>query len=153
MGVVPLEKAGVGSAVNDATRLLGGTLGVAVIGSVFASTYTARLGASLPSHLPASIAGGARASVGQALGIAHSLAAAGQRSLGTAIEHAAVASFDHGVSVGCLVAALVALVGAIIAVAFLPAQPSPDVAADLAGSSPPKTASNLDDDRDVAAAA
>jgi predicted MFS family arabinose efflux permease len=34
MGVVPRAKAGVGSAVNDATRLLGGTLGVAVIGSV-----------------------------------------------------------------------------------------------------------------------
>ncbi len=34
MGVVSRAKAGVGSAVNDATRLLGGTLGVAVIGSV-----------------------------------------------------------------------------------------------------------------------
>ena len=36
MGAVPNEKAGVGSAVNDATRLFGGTLGVAVIGSVAA---------------------------------------------------------------------------------------------------------------------
>jgi hypothetical protein len=32
MGVVPKEKAGIGSAMNDATRELGGTLGVAVIG-------------------------------------------------------------------------------------------------------------------------
>ena len=39
MGVVPKEKAGVGSAVNDATRQLGGTLGVAIIGSVYASRY------------------------------------------------------------------------------------------------------------------
>ncbi len=39
MGVVPKGKAGIGSAVNDATRLLGGTLGVAVIGSVYASLY------------------------------------------------------------------------------------------------------------------
>ena len=52
MGVVPTEKAGVGSAVNDATRLLGGTLGVAVIGSVAASVYAARLGAALPAGLP-----------------------------------------------------------------------------------------------------
>jgi hypothetical protein len=37
MGVVPRAKAGVGSAVNDATRLLSGALGVAVIGSVYAS--------------------------------------------------------------------------------------------------------------------
>ena len=39
MGSLPKEKAGVGSAVNDTTRELGGTLGVAVIGSVFASVY------------------------------------------------------------------------------------------------------------------
>ncbi len=43
MGVVPTARAGVGSAVNDATRLLGGTLGVAVIGSVYASLYAGRL--------------------------------------------------------------------------------------------------------------
>ena len=53
MGVVPKAKAGVGSAVNDATRLLGGTLGVAVIGSVYASLYASRLTDALPSGLPA----------------------------------------------------------------------------------------------------
>ncbi len=52
MGVVPIGKAGVGSAVNDATRLLGGTLGVAVIGSVYASIYSSHLtcGASRRAH-------------------------------------------------------------------------------------------------------
>src|SRR5262249_30428450 len=54
MGVVPKEKAGIGSAVNDATRELGGTLGVAVIGSVFASLYvnalqTSRAAAVVPA--------------------------------------------------------------------------------------------------------
>ena len=49
MGVVPKAKAGVGSAVNDATRLLGGTLGVAVIGSVYASLYASRLTSALPA--------------------------------------------------------------------------------------------------------
>ena len=53
MGVVPTAKAGVGSAVNDATRLLGGTLGVAVIGSVYASLYASRLTSALPAGLPA----------------------------------------------------------------------------------------------------
>ena len=46
MGVVPRAKAGVGSAVNDTTRLLGGTLGVAMIGSVYASLYSSRLTAA-----------------------------------------------------------------------------------------------------------
>ena len=56
MGVVPRAKAGVGSAVNDATRLLGGTLGVAVIGSVYASLYASRLTGALPGGLPAAVA-------------------------------------------------------------------------------------------------
>ena len=43
MGAVSRRQAGVGSAVNDSTRLLGGTLGVAVIGSVYASLYGSRL--------------------------------------------------------------------------------------------------------------
>src|SRR3954453_9852682 len=56
MGVVPKEKAGIGSAVNDATRLLGGTLGVAVIGSVYASLYASRLTSARPTQLPAGVA-------------------------------------------------------------------------------------------------
>ena len=39
MGALPLEKASVGSAMNDATRMVGGALGVAVLGSVLASGY------------------------------------------------------------------------------------------------------------------
>ncbi|MGB9304971.1 MAG: MFS transporter [Mycobacterium sp.] len=46
MGSLSVDKAGIGSAVNDTTRELGGTLGVAVAGSIFASVYSARLGAS-----------------------------------------------------------------------------------------------------------
>ena len=43
MGSLSADKAGVGSAVNDTTRELGGTLGVAIVGSVFASIYSGRL--------------------------------------------------------------------------------------------------------------
>ena len=43
MGSLSADKAGVGSAVNDTTRELGGTLGVAIVGSVFASVYSGRL--------------------------------------------------------------------------------------------------------------
>src|SRR6201992_4023367 len=68
MGVVPKAKAGVGSAMNDATRLLGGTLGVAVIGSVYASLYASRLADLLPAALPGGAAATAKESVGGALG-------------------------------------------------------------------------------------
>ena len=39
LAVLPLGKAGVGSAVNDVTRELGGTFDVAVVGAVFSSVY------------------------------------------------------------------------------------------------------------------
>ncbi len=44
MSAVTLGKAGVGSAMNDTTRELGGALGVAVLGSLVTSTYTSSIG-------------------------------------------------------------------------------------------------------------
>ena len=124
MGVVPKAKAGVGSAVNDATRLLGGTLGVAVIGSVFASLYASRLTAALPAGLPAAATRSAHASVGAALGVASSLRAAGRTAVGAAVHDAATTAFFHGFAAANLVAGGVAAAGALVALAWLPAQPS-----------------------------
>ena len=123
MGAVSRHKAGVGSAVNDATRLLGGTLGVAVIGSVYASLFATRLSATLPARLPATAVQAAHQSVGAALVVAGRIAAAGQAGLAGAVHQAATAAFIHGISVGCLVAGGVAGAGALLAVALLPAQP------------------------------
>src|SRR5437763_29094 len=89
MGVVPRAKAGMGSAVNDATRLLGGTLGVAVIGSVYASLYASRLTSALPAAMPATVARTAHASVGAALTAASKLGSAGHPVLASAVHHAA----------------------------------------------------------------
>ena len=81
MGAVPAAKAGVGSAVNDATRILGGTLGVAVIGSIYASIYSDRLTSALPAGLPGAAATSAEQSVGAAFGAAGQLHAAGEAGL------------------------------------------------------------------------
>jgi EmrB/QacA subfamily drug resistance transporter len=123
MGVVPREKAGVGSAVNDTTRLLGGTLGVAVIGSVYASIYGSHLTSSLPDRLPRAVGTLAHSSVGAAFGVAEHLTGTGHAALGGAVEHAASGAFIKGLSAGCLVAAAAAAVGAVAAAALLPAQP------------------------------
>ncbi len=125
MGVVPTAKAGVGSAVNDATRLLGGTLGVAIIGSVYASIYDSRLAAGLPARLPVALAHAAHQSVGAALTVAGRLGAAGQPLLAGAVRHASSHAFIQGLSIGCLVAGGVAVAGAVAAAALLPAQPLP----------------------------
>src|SRR6201994_3369892 len=124
MGVVPKAKAGVGSAVNDATRLLGGTLGVAVIGSLYASLYAARLTTALPRGLPATRAQSAHSSVGAALGAATRLGSAGHPVLASAIHGAANSAFFHGFTAANYLAAGVAAAGALMALLLLPAQPS-----------------------------
>src|SRR5260370_22050357 len=124
MGAVSRRHAGVGSAVNDSTRLLGGTLGVAVIGSVYASLYRSRLTAGLPADLPGRISAIAHQSVGAAFAVSGQVTAAGHAALGQAIQHASSDAFLRGLSIGCVVAGLVAAAGAILAVLFLPAQPA-----------------------------
>ena len=123
MGAVSIQKAGVGSAVNDSTRLLGGTLGVAVIGSVYASLYGSKLTTGLPSRFPSGLSAVAHQSVGAAIAVSNRLSSAGLSHVGAVVHMAAFAAFLHGISVGCLVAGGVALLGALIAIAFLPAQP------------------------------
>jgi EmrB/QacA subfamily drug resistance transporter len=135
MGAVSRRQAGVGSAVNDSTRLAGGTLGVAVIGSVYASVYGSRLTATLPARVPLPVATTAHQSVGAAYVAAGKIAALGQPVVGHALHDAAANAFLHGLTISCLVAAGVAAAGALLAVLFLPAQPARPAApaADEAG--------------------
>jgi EmrB/QacA subfamily drug resistance transporter len=124
MGVVPKAKAGVGSAVNDATRLLGGTLGVAVIGSVYASLYASKLTGALPSGLPSAVSRTAHASIGGALAASAQLAHAGHPELASALHNAASSAFFHGFHAANYVSAGVAAAGAVMALALLPAHPA-----------------------------
>jgi EmrB/QacA subfamily drug resistance transporter len=49
---LPMDKAGVGSAVNDTTREVGGAMGVAVIGSILAAQYRSGIKPQLASVQP-----------------------------------------------------------------------------------------------------
>ena len=124
MGVVPKAKAGVGSAINDATRLLGGTLGVAVIGSVYASLFASRLTNALPRGLPAAAVRTAHASVGAALTVASKIGQSGHPALAVAIHNGAHSAFFAGFSAANYLAAGVAGAGAVMALMLLPAQPN-----------------------------
>jgi EmrB/QacA subfamily drug resistance transporter len=123
MGVVSVGKAGVGSAVNDATRLLGGTLGVAIIGSVYASVYASRLTSTLGASLPDRLASIAHSSPDAAFAVSGRLAANAHASLAGHVHQAAADALVRGLSAGCLVAGAVAAVGAIAAALLLPSQP------------------------------
>ena len=116
MGSLPLAKAGVGSAMNDTTRQVGGALGVAVLGSVLASTYSSAMAAvvaGLPPHAAEVVAD----SVGGAVQVAAQLGVGGVELL-----DAAGAAFVDGMGNAALVASLVALTGAVISALFLPSR-------------------------------
>src|SRR4030088_55211 len=60
---------------------------------------------------------------GAASVVSGQLAARGQGTVADAVRQAATSAFDHGLSVGCVVAGAVAVAGALLAGALLPAQP------------------------------
>jgi hypothetical protein len=124
MGVVSKEKAGVGSAINDATRLFGATLGVAVIGSIAASLYSSRLGATLVHGIPPQAALAAKGSVGSALVAAQNLGRAGLVIPGRHLAASAIGAFLHAMAWAVGVAGVVAFGGAVLAAALLPARPA-----------------------------
>src|SRR5215467_10267678 len=123
MGAVSKQKAGIASAVNGSTRLFGGTLGVAVIGSIAASLYTSRLTVLLPPGLPGRALTAARGSVGGAAITAQHLAEAGSTGAARALNDAAVLAFIHSLTGACLVAAGVAAAGVLLVAFLLPNRP------------------------------
>jgi Major Facilitator Superfamily len=116
MGSLPLAKAGVGSAMNDTTRMVGGALGVAVLGSVLASSYGSAIDPALRGA-PPPVAEAAGDSIGAAVTIADRLGPQGQGLL-----DAARAAFVEGLGDAVLVGAVVAAVGAVMVLLFLPAR-------------------------------
>jgi predicted MFS family arabinose efflux permease len=123
MGAVPTAKAGIGSAINDATRIAGATLGVAVIGSIYASLYSSRLTDELLVALPDGVTEGADRSVGAAFGAAGELAASGDGRLAGVLHDAASGAFFYGFETAVFVAAAIAVGGALMALALIPSQP------------------------------
>ena len=119
MGSLSADKAGVGSAVNDTTRELGGTLGVAVIGSVFNSIYIGALrNGTVFSQLPEIARRPTEDSVGAARIVAQHL----PPGIAPAYLHEVAHAFLSGLGLACLVTAGVAGAGSILAARFLPAR-------------------------------
>jgi hypothetical protein len=119
MGALPPAKAGVGSAVNDTTRELGGTLGVAIVGSIFASVY----GGAIVDGLRGTPAPPEAVAIAEdSVGAAYAVAEQAPAPFGDAIRSLAASSFMDGFAAGSRVAAAVVLVGSVLAFVFLPAR-------------------------------
>jgi EmrB/QacA subfamily drug resistance transporter len=119
MGALPRAKAGAGSAVNDTTRELGGTLGVAIVGSVMSSAYGSHILTALARiGVPAAVRSAAQQSVVAGLDVAAHLPP-GLRDVAAA---AARQAFMDGLRSGSLVAAGATAAAALGTLAFLPAR-------------------------------
>jgi hypothetical protein len=128
MGALPAGKAGAGAAVNDTTRELGGTLGVAIVGSVLNSAYGSHVLAALTAlGAPAAAGHLAGQSVVTGLDVAARMPAPVRDAALTAVRTA----FMTGLHRGSLVAAGATLAAALVALAFGPARAAADL--DVAG--------------------
>lgn len=115
MASLPLSKAGVGSAVNDTSREVGGAIGVAVLGSALSAVYSSNIDAHIPAAAPPEAADAARESIGGALGVA---AQAGD--VAAPLVDAAKTAFVDAMGVSFLVGAAVVALGAVVAWVRLP---------------------------------
>jgi hypothetical protein len=119
MGALPRDKAGAGSAVNDTTRELGGTLGVAIVGSAMSSVYASHVGSALARlGAPATAAAAAKQSVVAGLGTAAHL----PPDLRAAAAAATRLAFMDGLHAGSFVAAGATAAAALATLLFLPAR-------------------------------
>jgi EmrB/QacA subfamily drug resistance transporter len=121
MSAVPARRAGMGSAMNDATREFGAALGVAVLGSIAASRYGAQIASSL-GGLSAADQTTASSSIAGALNVASSLTEPAASALTDAAQHA----FLSGMHLAVLIGAALAAISAAIVFRYLPHSLAPE---------------------------
>jgi EmrB/QacA subfamily drug resistance transporter len=117
MGSVPDEQRGAAAGVNNTTRELGGTLGVAVFGSIFASAYAPKIISAFRS-LP--IPAGPKAESHQSVAAALAVVGHAPHAVRPALDTIIFSAFHSGLRVACIAGAGVALLGALAALRLLP---------------------------------
>ena len=118
---VPPNKAGVGSAVNDVTREVGGAIGIALIGTVANSVYKSRLTSSLDG-LPRDVVDFASDSVAKADIIARQLAPSVGDDAAAHIVASAKSAFIDAIGIGLKVSAALAVVVAVVFSRVIPTE-------------------------------
>jgi MFS transporter, DHA2 family, multidrug resistance protein len=110
LAALPRERAGSGSALLTTGRMVGGTFGVAILGSILNAGYKAHLSGVA---LPPAAAGTIRQSVFGGIRVA-------QQTHSAALLDAVRAAFMGGMDTTLVVCAAIALAGALLAITFLP---------------------------------
>ena len=114
MASVPRNRSGMGSAMNDTTRELGGALGVAVLGAILSASYEDKI-RETASQFPEQVSNAIESSLAVALKVSEKLGPAAD-----AVANAAKDAFMDGMSHAAMVAAVIIFISAIIAFIGLP---------------------------------
>ncbi len=116
MAAVPEADAGVGSAVNDVSRELGGALGIAAIGSFVSIFYRSNINDAIDGTLPADVVELAREGVGVASVVARSLPG----DVAVALTDASNSAFVDAMTTGFALSAVVLLGAVVVAFTLIP---------------------------------
>jgi predicted MFS family arabinose efflux permease len=125
MGSIPVDEAGVGSAMNDTTRQIGGALGVAIMGTLLNSSYAAKIDAIIwPAPLPQTALTAVRGGIQGAHIVAGNVA---QQSppLAQAIIHNADQAFTYGMAHTLLISSIIMATAAVFVLLVVPTRVRP----------------------------
>lgn len=122
MGSFPESELGVGGGANDTALELGGSLGIAILGSLLGTAYRDKLTEMIGGHLPAAALDTANDSVGGGLAVAEEVAKnpTGGAQQAQALVDAVHESFAHGVARTSLIGGIIMAAGTLIVLAVLP---------------------------------
>ncbi|MEU1405753.1 MFS transporter [Streptomyces sp. NPDC005728] len=122
MGSFPESELGVGGGANDTALELGASLGIAILGSLLATSYKDKLTDLVGGHLPAAALDIAKDSVGGGLAVAGQVAktpGGGPQQAQTLVA-AVHESFAHAIAQTSLIGAVIMAAGTLIVIAVLP---------------------------------
>ncbi len=119
MSTLSPEQIGAGAATNETTRELGGTMGVAVIGSVFSSFFGPAVRRAFSG---VGVRGSTLAHAQSSMQMARATAARLPSGVRLRVSHAVTEAFINGLHRGCLVAALLVAVVGVVVIAAMPAR-------------------------------
>jgi EmrB/QacA subfamily drug resistance transporter len=121
MSAVPTRRAGMGSAMNDATREFGAALGVAVLGSIAASRYGSQIASAITG-----LSGADQVTATSSIAGALDVAARQPEPQRTVLTDAAHSAFLTGMHLAVLIGAALAITAAVIVYRYLPHSLQPE---------------------------
>ncbi|WP_128433890.1 MFS transporter [Streptomyces cyaneus] len=128
MGSFPESELGVGGGANDTSMELGGSLGIALLGSLLGTAYRDELTDLIGAHLPAAALETAKDSVGGGLAVAEEVAKnpAGGAQQAQALVDAVHEAFAQSIAHTSLIGGIIMAAGTLIVLAVLPGRRKTD---------------------------